>query len=155
MSSLEPWLVTTPSARPVPGAASGRSQLEPCQSSVSSAAFRQALSQLAAGTSIVTTRDEDGRLFGMTATAVTSVSLDPPLVLVCVDNRVRTAAVLQAQAPFVVQFLAANQEALARRFASPIADRTESTGLRGELWPEPCTSRHWNPIRGSPPPRSA
>jgi flavin reductase (DIM6/NTAB) family NADH-FMN oxidoreductase RutF len=62
-------------------------------------------------------------MFGLTATAVTSLSLDPPLVLVCVDNRARTADILQARAPFVVQFLAANQEALAQRFASPIPDR--------------------------------
>lgn len=123
MSPLEPWQVPILSARPALGSAPGYSHAEPCQPSVTSAAFRQALGQLAAGTSIITTRDEDGRLFGLTATAVTSVSLDPPLVLVCVDNRARTAAVLQAHAPFVVQFLDASQEPLALRFASPIADR--------------------------------
>jgi len=93
------------------------------RSSVSGTEFRQALSRLAAGTSILTTCDQEGQILGMTATAVTSVSLDPPLVLVCVDNRTRTAAALMAGAPFVVQFLSDHQESLARRFASPIPDK--------------------------------
>ena len=91
--------------------------------SVNSTMFRAALGHLAAGTSIVTMCDQDGYKLGLTATAVTSVSLDPPLVLVCVDNRTRTAAALKTYAPFVVHFLAASQEALARHFASPISDK--------------------------------
>ncbi|HEY0736821.1 MAG TPA: flavin reductase family protein [Herpetosiphonaceae bacterium] len=96
---------------------------EPERPSVSAAAFRQAFGQLAAGVSIVTTQDRDGQLLGMTATSVTSLSLDPPLLLVCVDNRTRTAAALTDAAPFVVQFLAEEQEALARQFASSAADK--------------------------------
>ena len=91
--------------------------------SVSDTAFRRALSQLAAGTSIVTTRGQDGYKLGLTATAVTSVSLDPPLALVCVDNRTRTAAALKAHAPFVIHVLAASQESLARHFASRVPDK--------------------------------
>jgi flavin reductase (DIM6/NTAB) family NADH-FMN oxidoreductase RutF len=91
--------------------------------SVSGAEFRQTLSRLAAGTSIVTTHDQDGQKLGLTATAITAVSLDPPLVLVCVDKRARTAAALSAQAPFIVHFLAAGQAALAIQFASPIPDK--------------------------------
>src|SRR5215471_3970393 len=93
------------------------------QPSVSEAAFRRALSQLATGTSIVTTCDQGGHKLGLTATAVTSVSLDPPLVLVCVDNRTRTAAALKADAPFVVHILATTQVSLARHFASCIPDK--------------------------------
>jgi flavin reductase ActVB len=85
--------------------------------------FRQALSRLAAGVSIVTTTDHEGHNLGLTATAVTSVSLDPPLVLVCIDNRSRTVEPLETGAPFVVHFLAADQEELARRFASRIPDK--------------------------------
>lgn len=96
---------------------------EPERPSVSAAAFRQAFGQLAAGVSIVTTQDRDGQLLGMTATSVTSLSLDPPLLLVCVDNRTRTAAALTAAAPFVVQFLSQEQEALARQFAGSAADK--------------------------------
>src|SRR4051812_21288419 len=60
--------------------------IQPRQS-VTGAEFRQALSRLAAGTSIVTTYDQDAQKLGLTATAVTALSLDPPLVLVCVDMR--------------------------------------------------------------------
>jgi len=90
---------------------------------VSKDEFRQALGQLAAGVSIITTCDQDGQKLGMTATAVTSVSLDPPLVLVCVDNRTRTAAALTSLMPFVVHFLSAEQESLARQFAGSSADK--------------------------------
>jgi len=91
--------------------------------SVNGTDFRQALGRLAAGTSIITTCDEAGNKLGMTATAVTSVSLDPPLVLVCVDQQTRTAAALMEGAPFVVQFLAAHQESIAWQFASRVPDK--------------------------------
>jgi len=93
-------------------------------------AFRQALSRLAAGVSIVTTTDHDGHNLGLTATAVTSVSLDPPLVLVCIDNRSRTVEPLEIGAPFVVHFLAADQEELARRFASRIPDKFDGVAYK-------------------------
>src|SRR5258706_4420541 len=85
--------------------------------SVNSTMFRAALGHLAAGASIVTMCDQDGYKLGLTATAVTSVSLDPPLVLVCVGNRTRTAAALKPSTPFVGHFLTASHEALARHFA--------------------------------------
>src|SRR5881409_1483901 len=49
--------------------------------------FRRALGQFAAGVTIVTTRDGKGRSLGLTVTAFSSVSLVPPMVLVCVDHR--------------------------------------------------------------------
>lgn len=91
--------------------------------SVSGTDFRRALSHLAAGTSIITMCDPDGNKLGLTATAVSSVSLDPPLVLACVNNHARTAIALQSYVPFVVHFLAASQELLARHFASPLPDK--------------------------------
>lgn len=91
--------------------------------SVPGAAFRSALGQLAAGVNIVTMCDAHGNKLGLTATAVTSVSLDPPLILVCVNNHARSAAALLEGAPFIVHILAAGQEALARHFASPVADK--------------------------------
>jgi flavin reductase (DIM6/NTAB) family NADH-FMN oxidoreductase RutF len=81
------------------------------------------MSRLAAGVSIITTLSQDGQKLGLTATAVTSVSLDPPLVLVCIGNRSRTIGPLTAGAPFVVHFLAADQEELARRFATFTTDK--------------------------------
>jgi flavin reductase (DIM6/NTAB) family NADH-FMN oxidoreductase RutF len=100
------------------------------RASVNSAAFRQTLGQLAAGVSIITTRDSEGQLLGMTATAVTSVSLEPPLILVCADHRTRTAAALADHAPFVIQFLAENQELVARQFASFTADKFANVEYR-------------------------
>jgi flavin reductase (DIM6/NTAB) family NADH-FMN oxidoreductase RutF len=81
------------------------------------------MSRLAAGVCVITTIDRDGIKLGLTATAVTSVSLDPPLILACIDNRSRTIAPLTAGAPFVVHFLAADQQELARRFATFTTDK--------------------------------
>jgi flavin reductase (DIM6/NTAB) family NADH-FMN oxidoreductase RutF len=91
--------------------------------SVNDTTFRRALSQIAAGTNIVTLCSQDGSKLGLTATAVTSVSLDPPLMLVCVHNGTRSAAALKAHAPFVVHVLGAGQESLARHFASALPDK--------------------------------
>jgi 3-hydroxy-9,10-secoandrosta-1,3,5(10)-triene-9,17-dione monooxygenase reductase component len=88
-------------------------------SSIDGTTFRQVLSQLAAGVSVVTASDAHGAVYGLTATAVTSLSLDPPLVLVCISHRSRLAAVLEAGTPFIVHFLSADQEQIARQFARP------------------------------------
>jgi flavin reductase ActVB len=79
-------------------------------------AFRQALSQFAAGVTVVTTRSGDGTPRGLTVTAFCSVSLDPPLVLVSVDNRSDAHAGFAAGA-FAVSVLAEEQEDVSRRFA--------------------------------------
>jgi flavin reductase (DIM6/NTAB) family NADH-FMN oxidoreductase RutF len=59
----------------------------------------------------------DGRDQGMTANSLTSVSLDPPLVAVCVSHGSRTAKAIDSSGGFAVTFLARDQEELARRFA--------------------------------------
>ena len=64
--------------------------------SVTSAEFRQALGCFATGVTVITV-DYEGEVQGMTANAFASVSLDPPLVLVCVDHRARTHAHLHAR----------------------------------------------------------
>lgn len=85
--------------------------------------FRQALGRLAAGTTIVTLMDAQGVRMGFTATSVSSVSLEPPLVLVCINNKSRTIAPLAAGARFVLNFMAAEQQALAMQFASQMPDK--------------------------------
>lgn len=90
---------------------------------VEAAQFRQAFSRLASGTSIVTLMDAQGVKMGFTATSVTSVSMDPPLLLVCVNQNSRTIAPFQAGTPFVVNFLAGSQQSLAMQFASLSADK--------------------------------
>lgn len=83
---------------------------------VSPAALRRALSHFAAGVTVVTTRWQ-GVAHAMTATAFCSVSLEPPLVLVCVGHSSRFHAAITASGLWAVSMLAAGQEPLARRFS--------------------------------------
>jgi flavin reductase (DIM6/NTAB) family NADH-FMN oxidoreductase RutF len=84
---------------------------------VDAARFRTLLGRFATGVTILTTRDAAGQPRGMTASAVTSASLDPPLVLVCVDQRAELHPLLNDGRPFVLNVLAADQEWLSRRFS--------------------------------------
>jgi flavin reductase (DIM6/NTAB) family NADH-FMN oxidoreductase RutF len=85
--------------------------------------FRHVLGHFASGVAIVTTHDPDGRPVGLTATAFTSVSLDPPLVLVCVDLTARCYAALSACSRFAISILGAHQEGRSQRFASNADDK--------------------------------
>ena len=82
---------------------------------VDAPAFRQALSQFASGVTVVTTQGPDGPL-GLTVTAFSSLSLDPPLVLVCIDRRSEAHAGFERGA-FAVSLLAEGQEPVSQRFA--------------------------------------
>lgn len=84
---------------------------------------RELLGRFATGVTIVTTRTADRRPLGMTANAVASVSLQPPLMLVCVDRTREMHDALHRAAYFALNVLAADQEALSRRFAEDHADR--------------------------------
>jgi flavin reductase (DIM6/NTAB) family NADH-FMN oxidoreductase RutF len=85
---------------------------------VDPADFRRALGQFAAGVTVVTTRDGKGRSLGLTVTAFSSVSLDPPLVLVCVDHRSEAHIGFRHAGLFGVSILAEGQEEVSRRFAA-------------------------------------
>lgn len=80
--------------------------------------FRAAMGSFLTGVAVMTTQ-VDGRPHGMTANAVSSVSLDPPLVLVCVDVSATMAARVRAAGVFALNFLAEDQRALSNRFADP------------------------------------
>lgn len=71
----------------------------------------------------ITSCDEYGERIGMTATSVTSVSLDPPMLLWCVKSNSLLASAMRSGMPFVVHFLSTEQEELARRLASPLEDK--------------------------------
>lgn len=88
-------------------------------SSVDPFEFREAMSRLAAGVSIVACRDGDGEPRGMTATAVCSVSLRPPLVLASLSHATATHDSLSETGAFSLNFLGRGEENLARRFAGP------------------------------------
>jgi len=92
------------------------------------ARFRQTMRQLATGVAIVAVRTPQGGL-GMTASAVSSLSLDPPLLLVCVGHDAAILDALLGAERFGVTVLAAGQEALARRFADRARQRLEATEL--------------------------
>jgi 3-hydroxy-9,10-secoandrosta-1,3,5(10)-triene-9,17-dione monooxygenase reductase component len=68
-------------------------------------------------------RDEGRRPVGLTVSAVTSISAEPPILAVCLDVRSRTLPVLVRTGRFAVNFLRGDRAALAARFAAPIADR--------------------------------
>jgi len=87
---------------------------------VSQADFRKALGSFATGVTIITV-DHEGEVHGMTANAFASVSLDPLLVLVCVDHRARTHAHLHAKKRFGVNVLAESQRAISEYYARPSA----------------------------------
>jgi flavin reductase (DIM6/NTAB) family NADH-FMN oxidoreductase RutF len=92
---------------------------------VDPSAFRQALGQFASGVTVVTTRDAAGQALGLTVSAFCSVSLDPPLVLVCIDHRSEANRGVRESGRFAVSVLAEGQEDVSRRFAEPGASKLE------------------------------
>ena len=79
---------------------------------------RQVMGRLATGVTIVTTRHGE-QISGMTANAVVSLSLDPPLILVCVDLEGSMHGMLKVGGCFAVNVLRADQQELSTRFAQP------------------------------------
>jgi flavin reductase (DIM6/NTAB) family NADH-FMN oxidoreductase RutF len=82
------------------------------------AEFRKAMGGFATGVTILTL-DLDGEVHGMTANAFASVSLDPLLVLVCVDHRTRTHAHMHSKKRFGINVLSEDQRAISEYYARP------------------------------------
>ena len=95
--------------------------------------FRAALGMFATGVTIVTARNADGRRFGITANSFNSVSMAPPLVLWSLSRRAGAMPAFAAGSHYAINILAADQRALADRFATRIADRFEGVALRDGL----------------------
>jgi flavin reductase (DIM6/NTAB) family NADH-FMN oxidoreductase RutF len=91
------------------------------------AAFRTACGHFATGVSVVTMRNAAGENHGLTANSFTSVSLNPPLILVCVDKTINTYPAMAETEGFLVNILTDQQEELARRFATSDIDKFEGT----------------------------
>jgi flavin reductase (DIM6/NTAB) family NADH-FMN oxidoreductase RutF len=85
--------------------------------------FRTVLGHSPTAISVVTVRDLDGCHHGITVGSYTSLSLDPPLVLACIDQRTRVHSVLGSATSFSISVLSADQECVARRFSSHCEDR--------------------------------
>ena len=90
--------------------------------------FRALLGRFASGVTVVTARSESGAPHGMTVSAFSSLSLDPPLILVCIGNDATMAPVMARAGTFMANILSDRQEALSRRFASPGCDRFDGIG---------------------------
>lgn len=88
-------------------------------------AFRAVLGRFASGVTIVTVRDADGKDHGMTVSAFCSLSLDPPLVLFCVDHTASMHDLLLEHPRFGISVLSSSQEAFSRRFADRESERSE------------------------------
>jgi flavin reductase (DIM6/NTAB) family NADH-FMN oxidoreductase RutF len=95
--------------------------------------FRATLGQFATGVTIVTARDEDGRLVGLTANSFNSVSLSPPLVLWSLARHSTTMAGFLSARHYAINVLAADQRPLAERFSRKGIDRFEGAPWRPGL----------------------
>jgi flavin reductase (DIM6/NTAB) family NADH-FMN oxidoreductase RutF len=93
--------------------------------------FRRVLGHFASGVTIITTCDDAARPTGLTASAFTSVSLEPPLVLVCVDHKAQCYSALRDGGRFAVNVLGLDQEVVSRRFATTkIVDKFDGVPYR-------------------------
>ncbi len=96
---------------------------------VEPARFRQLLGRFATGVTVVTAIDAAGAPAGMTASSFTSVSLEPPLISVCIEHSADMYRTLEQADAFAVNILSADQEALSRRFAEQETGRFSGVGF--------------------------
>ena len=87
--------------------------------------FRQVMGQFTTGVTVVTARSQDG-LAGLTVNSFTSVSLEPPLILICVDLFSTALPFIRASGSFAVNILTSEQEDLSRCFATTSSERYEN-----------------------------
>lgn len=85
--------------------------------------FRQAMGQFATGVTVITVEREPGEVFGMTANSFTSVSLNPMLILVCVDERAKILPFLHRKKHFGLSVLKQHQQAVSEYFAQSVQHR--------------------------------
>jgi flavin reductase (DIM6/NTAB) family NADH-FMN oxidoreductase RutF len=85
--------------------------------------FRAALGRFASGVTVVTTKDSGGRLHGITVSAFCSVSLEPPLILVCIEKNTGSHYAFEQSNSFVVNILREDQQYISDRFASYLPNK--------------------------------
>jgi (E)-2-((N-methylformamido)methylene)succinate hydrolase len=104
---------------------------------VDASSFRTVLGHSPTAVCVLTTCDVEGRNHGITVSSYASLSLDPPLILACIDHRARIHQVLCTARSFSISVLNAEQECIARRFSSHRDDRfagiESSRGISGNL----------------------
>ncbi len=99
------------------------------QEDVTGALFRDVMASFPAGVTITTTRAEDGRWWGFTASAFCSLSADPPLVLVCVAKSAECYQTFMASEQIAIHVVHPDQEHLAKKFATRGADKFTGSGF--------------------------
>ncbi|HEY2866526.1 MAG TPA: flavin reductase family protein [Pyrinomonadaceae bacterium] len=87
--------------------------------------FRAALGSFASGVTVVTTKDARGKLLGITVSAFCSVSLSPPMVLICIEKSAGSHYAFEESNVFVVNVLREGQSAISELFASQSDDKFE------------------------------
>jgi flavin reductase (DIM6/NTAB) family NADH-FMN oxidoreductase RutF len=92
--------------------------------------LRQVMGHFATGVTIITTLNKAGELHGLTANAFTSVSLEPPLLLISVDKKAESWPAFEESKVFTVNILAEDQEALSRKFAVSGGKKFEGVAYR-------------------------
>lgn len=92
--------------------------------------FRNTLGHFATGITIITATGEENQFVGLTANAFSSLSLDPPLILVCIDKGSSTVPVFTKGRPFVVNILQEGQEAECWKFAKKGEDKFSQTAYQ-------------------------
>jgi flavin reductase (DIM6/NTAB) family NADH-FMN oxidoreductase RutF len=110
--------------------------------SLNSSDFRKAMGCFATGVTIITV-DLEGVVHGMTANAFASVSLDPPLVLVCVDRKASTHAHLHAKKRFGINVLGEDQRAISAYYARAERDHEHAETDAGARFDR---TRHGTPM---------
>lgn len=104
-------------------------------------AMRRTMGRFLTGVAVVTT-DHDGEQYGMTINSLTSISLDPPILMISLNFNTRTGDAVLASGKFAVSILGAKQEAVARQFAQrggPVSRPGTSTG--------PSADCQWSAVR--------
>ena len=102
------------------------------QTTLDPQSLRRLMAHWATGVAVVTSSDDSGPR-GATTNALTSLSLDPLLVLVALDRTSNTLAVVQSSGRFCINVLAADQEEIARRFATKASGEEKLAGVPHEL----------------------
>jgi flavin reductase (DIM6/NTAB) family NADH-FMN oxidoreductase RutF len=106
---------------------------------VDASRFRQVLGRFATGVTIVTTRNGN-TISGLTVSAFCSVSLEPPLVLVCIERRNNTCDLIDVSGIYAVSILAEDQQYLSRCFATTKSEKYDAF----------CGAEYFTRITGAP-----
>jgi flavin reductase (DIM6/NTAB) family NADH-FMN oxidoreductase RutF len=96
---------------------------------IDDARFKDAMSRFASGVTVITTEHE-GAQYGMTVASFASLSLHPPLVIICIETKVKTHEAIRAAGKFGVSILASTQADVSGKFASKADDKFSGVSIR-------------------------